>query len=162
MIQSLMLLAGIIACELPKNALPTNLERTPELVIVASSDASVASERLRRLITEESTVKVRQVASSKITKADTLTVILCTKATESDLAKVLAGKTQSAKVPPQGFLIQSDSSGNQIVVIGGDIDGLRYGVGELWHHHTKLFRKSLAFSKNLRIIKSPVYSKRIF
>lgn len=105
---------------------------------MAASDANNAAQRLKALITQDSGLKFAVVSPNQKHDTGDLQFVLCTKASRSEVKHLLPAAALSADLRPQGFPISTDSQSTPAIVIGGDTDGLRYGVGELWHYHFAL------------------------
>ena len=131
-------------------------------VIVAASDATSAAQRLKTLITQDTGLTFTVVSPNQKHDAEDLQFVLCTKASRSEVKHLLPEAALSADLQPQGFLISTESTTTQAVVIGGDTDGLRYGVGELWHYHCALDGKRIVPQNSLWLVKAPAFSKRMF
>jgi hypothetical protein len=135
---------------------------TQAMLIVAASDANSAAQRLMRLILQETGLSFNVVTPSQTLDDGGLSFVLCTNASRSEVKHLLSAAALSAELKPQGFLISTDSQATQTVVIGGDPDGLRYGVGELWHYHCALDGKRIVPQSSLWLVKAPAFSKRMF
>ena len=131
-------------------------------VIVAASDASTAAQRLKTLIAQDAGLTFNVVSPDHKHDAGVLQLVLCTNASRSEVKHLLPAAALNADLKPQGFLISTDPQSTQAVVIGGDSDGLRYGVGELWHYHCALDGKRITPRSSLSIVKAPAFSKRMF
>jgi len=129
--------------------------------IVAASDANVAAQRLKTLIAQDAELTVAIIDPNQKPEAGDLLFVLCTKATRAEVKHLLPAATVSAEPRPQGFLIATDPQSTQAAVIGGDPDGLRYGVGELWHYHCAVDGKRITPESSLSIEKAPAFSKRM-
>ena len=88
--------------------------------------------------------------------------VLCTTASRSEVQSYLSAAALNVELRPQGFLIATDSPTTRAVVVGGDADGLRFGVGELWHYHCSLDGKGIVPQGSLSLVKAPAFSKRMF
>ncbi|GDY10646.1 MAG: hypothetical protein DWI21_08900 [Planctomycetota bacterium] len=131
-------------------------------VIVAASDATSAAHRFKTLIAQDAGLNFAVVSPNQKHDVGDLQFVFCTKASRSELKHLLPAAALSADLKPQGFLISTDSTTTQAVVIGGDPDGLRYGVGELWHYHCSLDGKRIVPQNSLWLVKAPAFSKRMF
>ncbi len=135
---------------------------TQQGVIIAASDATSAAQRLKTLITQDAGLTFTVISPEQKYDAGDLQFVFCTKASRSEVKRFLPAAALSAELQPQGFLISTDSQSTQAVVIGGDTDGLRYGVGELWHYHCSLDGKRIVPQNLLWLAKAPAFSKRMF
>ena len=135
---------------------------TQQGVIIAASDATNAAERLKALIAQDTGLSFTVVTPGQKDAGGDLQFVLCTKATRSEVRDFLPAAALSTDLQPQGFLISTDPQTTRAVVIGGDPDGLRYGVGELWHYHCVLDGIRIVPQKPLRLVKAPAFSKRMF
>ena len=131
-------------------------------VIVAASDANNAAQRIKALIAQDAGLNFAVISPNQKPDAGDLSIVLCTKTSRSEVKHLLPAEALSADLKPQGFLISTDLQSTQAVVIGGDPDGLRYGVGELWHYHCALDGKKITPQSSLSIVKTPAFSKRMF
>ena len=151
----------------PPNSIPgpdcdVASQPAPQGMIVATSDALVAAQRLQALITQETGLKFQVFGPDQKPDAEVLSFVLCTRASRSEVQYLLPAAALSADLQPQGFLISTDSKMPRAIVIGGDMDGLRYGVGEFWHYHCALDDKRIVPKNSLWLVKAPALSKRMF
>jgi hypothetical protein len=155
--------AQVLAGEVEKG--PEGIETTATArhgVIIAASDATGAAQRLKTRIARDVGLTFAVVSPGQRSDAGGLQFVLCTKESIPEVKELLAARALSAELEPQGFLISADSQSTQVVVIGGDTDGLRYGVGELWHYHCALDGKKIVPQRPLWLAKAPAFSKRMF
>ncbi|MSR59785.1 MAG: hypothetical protein EXS05_19460 [Planctomycetaceae bacterium] len=131
-------------------------------VIIAASDATSAAQRLKTLITQDAGLTFTIVSPGKQSDAGGLQFVLCTKDSRSEVKEFLPAAAVSTELKPQGFLISTNSQSSQAVVVGGDADGLRYGVGELWHYRCSLDGMKILPERSLWLVKAPAFSKRMF
>ena len=131
-------------------------------VIIAASDATIAAQRLQTLIAQDSGLNFNVVSPGQKQDAGDLQFVLCTKTSRSEVKHLLPAAALSTDLQPQGFLISTESKTTQAVVVGSDRDGLRYGVGELWHYHCALDGKGIVPKNSLWLVKAPAFSKRMF
>lgn len=167
-----LLVLGLVAAEVLaqptlSKSIPTSSKEAaavpiPPGMIVAASDANNAAQRLKTLIAQDAGLTFPVVSPNHKPDAGDLSFVLCTKASRSEVKHLLPEAALSADLKPQGFLISTDSQATQAVVIGGDPDGLRYGVGELWHYHCELDGKKITPQGSVSIVKAPAFSKRMF
>lgn len=157
-----LLVLSLIASE--AIAEPTQNKPAPaqQGVIIASSDASGAAQRLKTLITQDGRLTFNIVSPDQKHDGVDIQFVLCTKETRSEVKQLLSAAAMTAELKSQGFLISTDPQTTQVVVVGGDADGLRYGVGELWHYHCALDGKKIEPQKPLWLVKAPAFSKRMF
>ena len=134
----------------------------PPGVIIAASDAEGAARRLKALITQDAGLTFTVVSPDQTFDAGELQFVLCTKDSRSEVKRFLSAAALTANLEPQGFLISTDPGTTQGVAVGCDADGLRYGVGELWHYHCGLDVKKIVPQKPLWLVKAPAFSKRMF
>ena len=131
-------------------------------VIIAASDATSAAQRLKTLIAQDTGLTFAVVDPGQKLESADLQIVLCTTASRSEVKSDLPAAALNVELRPQGFLIATDSPTNRAVVVGGDADGLRFGVGELWHYHCSLDGKRIVPRNSLSLVKAPAFAKRIF
>lgn len=131
-------------------------------VIIAASDAESAAQRLGTFITQETGLDFTVIRPDQASDVGDVQFVLCTKASTSDVRRWLSSAALNTEIQPQGFLISTDANSSQVVVVGSDPDGLRYGVGELWHYHCALDGAKIIPETPLWVVKAPAYSKRMF
>lgn len=131
-------------------------------VIIAASDAMHAAERLKTLIAQDTGLTFAVVGPNQKADPTDSQFVLCTQASRSEVQSVLPKAAFQENIRPQGFLIASDTPATRTVVIGGDPDGLRYGVGELWHYHCAIDNTRIVPQPSLWVVKAPAFSKRMF
>jgi hypothetical protein len=141
---------------------PAATEPAQRGVIVAASDALIAAQRLTTLIAQDAGLTFNVIGPNQTPAATDLRFVLCTQASRSEVQHVLPTAAMHADLRPQGFLISTDAPATQAVVIGGDADGLRYGVGELWNYHCALDGARIVPRESLWLDKAPAFSKRMF
>lgn len=131
-------------------------------VIVTASDANNAAQRLKTLIAQDAKLTFSVISPNQKPDVGDLQFVLCTQASRSEVKHLLPDAALSADLKPQGFRISTDPYSTQAVVIGGDEDGLRYGVGELWHYRCALEGMTITPQSSVSITKAPALSKRMF
>ena len=167
---AIVLLCGLVAAEVvaqpaQRQPEPQRIENTAAAqrgTIIAASDATTAAQRLKTLIRQDTGVIFNVTGPDQTQVLVDLQIVLCTKDSRAEVKQFLSAVALEMELQPQGFLIASGSSGTPMTVVGGDPDGLRYGVGELWHYHCVLEGQKIIPESQLRIVKSPAFSKRMF
>lgn len=131
-------------------------------VIIAPSDATSAARRLKALITQDAGLTFSIISPDQKHDAASIQFVLCTTHSRSEVQQYLPATALTTDLKPQGFLISTDSHSTKVAVVGGDPDGLRYGVGELWHYHCRLDGQHILPERPLWLVKAPAISKRMF
>lgn len=137
-------------------------EGVAQAAILVAPEADVAAGRLARLLKDETGAQVTIAAKASQSDLKSARIILCTIASRDEFRPLLSDRAMAVGLKPEGFLVQVDSArGGQIVVMGADPAGLRFGVGELWNYHIRLDGKTATITDSLWLEDAPAFSKRI-
>lgn len=131
--------------------------------LVMASDADAPTRHLRDLLQRHTGVSLPLLTPSDPAAGDRAEVVLCTAASRGEVRDRLPARLREVKLKPEGFALEADpTNGGRVWLVGADAAGLRYAVGELWHHRLALAGKTATVALPLALVDAPAFSKRIF